>query len=44
MLQSNIQFLEGQAGGVVCETGTDQTLCEEGQVVVEAQVKPSVDV
>lgn len=41
--KAHIQLLEGQAGGVVCALWADQALREEDQVVVEAAVKPSVD-
>lgn len=43
LCKPDIQFLEGQAGGIVCAFGADQTLSEEDQVVVETFVKPCVD-
>ena len=43
LCKADVQLLEGQAGGVVCVIGADQTLCQEAQVVVKASVKPGVD-
>lgn len=43
LYEPHVQLLEGEAGGVLCATGADQTGREEAQVVWQAPVKPCVD-